>query len=145
MSPRRFEINKVVKKYSPCQSKAMDIFSVVTENENVNKEKSLLTAQLEQMSKIFVKLENKIKLLHQENCLQCKIIDQLKKLLAVYSKPSFVCHQHRYCKIDHLKFNWSSCSPSVSPYRHVPNQIFDEVDNLQVKYSLPHKTTAVKT
>ena len=99
----------------------IDVYSIITENEKVKKEKSLLTAQLEQMSKLKVKSENKFKLLKQENCLQRKVIDQLKKLQAVYLKPSFVCYQHKGCKIDHSKFNWSSCSPSVVSSCAKPN------------------------
>ena len=86
VSRREINNNKKVQSYG----------SLLSENSSLKKE-----LYLEKMRKEALVAETKI---------QSRVISQLKTLLQTQTKP-LCCLGHRWCKIDHQKYNYRSSQP----------------------------------
>ena len=112
-------------------------------------EKKNLRAQIECLQRELCKEKIKVKWMKKETDAQSTVIAQLKKLL-IMNQTKLVCSQgHRYCVIDHKKYNlvrtvknrknseYKEKNKYTSSLLLHPMKLAKKIDQIQLKYSVP--------
>ena len=98
-----------------------------------------------------------IKLLKKENAVQLRVIGQLKTLLNAHQTKPTCLFRHRWCNIDHSKYNLvkSVCQPNQHQRSSIkadnpkdtmcPLALAKKVDKLQRKYGIPSHSSRENT